>query len=173
MHISFLLQKPQKEEAKDGSDVDEDVNDSNDDDDNDIEAALEKEVSELKSVQKHERRFQQVESGATNCIFIRTTLPHPTELVTTIFSDIYESETAKSRYIMRLLPIIGTCKCSEDKVKKLAEETLKGYFTNAIGHNFSVNIKVRNNNSFGRKTDAASIGGCGQGLESSKSSESG
>ena len=108
-------------------------------------------MSELKSVQKHERRFQQVESGATNCIFIRTTLPDPTELVTTIFSDIYESETAKSRYIMRLLPIIGTCKCSEDKVKKLAEEALKGYFTDAIGHTFSVNIKVRNNNSFGRK----------------------
>ena len=108
-------------------------------------------MSELKSVQKHERRFQQVESGATNCIFIRTTLPDPTELVTTIFSDIYESKTAKSRYIMRLLPIIGTCKCSEDKVKKLAEEALKGYFTDAIGHTFSVNIKVRNNNSFGRK----------------------
>ena len=108
-------------------------------------------MSELKSVQKHERRFQQVESGANNCIFIKTTLPDPTELVTTIFSDIYESETAKSRYIMRLLPIIGTCKCSEDKVKKLAEETLKGYFTDAIEHTFSVNIKVRNNNSFGRK----------------------
>ena len=142
----IFLQKPGKEEAKKGSDVDEDDND-----DDDIEAALEKEVSELKSVQKHERRFQQVESGATNCIFIRTTLPDPTELVTTIFSDIYQSETAKSRYIMRLLPIIGTCKCSEDKVKKLAEETLKGYFTDAIGHTFSVNIKVRNNNSFGRK----------------------
>ena len=108
-------------------------------------------MAELKSVQKHGRRFQQVESGATNCIFIRTTLPDPTELVTTIFSDIYESETAKSRYIMRLLPIIGTSKCSEDKVKKLAEEALKGYFTDAIGHTFSVNIKVRNNNSFGRK----------------------
>ena len=102
-------------------------------------------------MQKHERRFQQVESGANNCIFIKTTLPDPTELVSTIFNDIYESETAKSRYIMRLLPIIGTCKCSEDKIKKLAEEVLKKYFTDAIGHTFSVNIKVRNNNSFGRK----------------------
>ena len=102
-------------------------------------------------MQKHERRFQQVESGANNCIFIKTSLPDPTELVSTIFNDIYESETAKSRYIMRLLPIIGTCRCSEEKIKKLAEEALKKYFTDAIGHTFSVNIKVRNNNRFGRK----------------------
>ena len=92
-----------------------------------------------------------MESGANNCIFIKTTLADPTELVSSIFSDVYESETAKSRYIMRLLPVIGTCKCNEEKIKKLAEDVLKAHFTDAIGHTFSVNIKVRNNNTMGRK----------------------
>ena len=132
----FAFQKPEEEDE--GSD-------------DSIEAALEKEVCKLKSKRKSERRFQQVESGANNCIFIKTTLADPAELVRSIFSDVYDSEAAKSRYIMRLLPVIGTCKCNEEKIKKLAEDVLKVYFTDTFGHTFSINVKVRNNNAMGRK----------------------
>ncbi len=97
------------------------------------------------------KRFQQVQSGANNCIFIRTTLDNPTELVQSIFSDIHESKVSKSRYIMRLLPVMGTCKCTEEKIKKLAESCLEKYFAEPIGHSFSVHVKVRNNNSISRK----------------------
>ncbi len=115
------------------------------DSDEDMEKALQKERDKQTSQPKRERRFQQFESGANNCVFIKTTLDNPVHLVDSIFTDVLDSQKAKSRYIMRFLPIVGTCKCIDENITRLAEKTLKEHFTNADGHSFIVHVKCRNN----------------------------
>jgi tRNA acetyltransferase TAN1 len=57
-----------------------------------------------------ERRFQSVESGANNVLFIRTSLERPEALVEKIVSGIAGGGEQRARYILRLVPILGTCK---------------------------------------------------------------
>lgn len=119
-----------------------------------MEAALKKEVTALKKeARSEERRFQVVRSGANNCVFIRTTIEQPDDLVHNIFADIHKTQTSKSRFILRLQPVIASCKAEEEKIERLAEEVLPAFFGEAQGgHTFSILFKVRNNNKVGRNT---------------------
>ena len=79
--------------------------DLNDEDEEDIDAALDKEKATLQAVNdkaRTERRFQQVESGANNCIFIKTVLESPGRLVEEIVNDLNETKVQKCRFILRL-----------------------------------------------------------------------
>jgi tRNA acetyltransferase TAN1 len=57
-----------------------------------------------------ERRFHSVESGANNVLFIRTSLPHPEALVEHIVAATAAGGGQSARFILRLVPILGTCK---------------------------------------------------------------
>ena len=130
----MFLQKP--EEARE-----EDVED---DDEEDFEKALKKEVEEIKAQAKSkQRRFQQVDSGAKNVVFIQTSVS-PNELFETIISDLYEKKQAKSRHIMRMFPVAGTCKVQtfEEEIG----EILEPFFSGPEGHSFYLKIKIRNCN---------------------------
>ena len=59
-----------------------------------------------------ERRFHSVESGANNVLFIRTSLPHPETLVEHIVAATAAGGGQSARYILRLVPILGTCKAA-------------------------------------------------------------
>ena len=81
--------------------------------DDDVEAALKKEVGGIKaSTEMKLRRFQSVESGANNVVFIRTLGIEPEKLVRHILQDMYKTKKKKTRVILRMLPISGTCKLS-------------------------------------------------------------
>ncbi len=57
----------------------------------DVDAAVSKEreeLSKLSSRPKEERRFQAVETGAQNLLFVRTTLEDPVELATAVMDGI-------------------------------------------------------------------------------------
>ena len=117
----------------------------------DIDSALDKEKESLQAettaiTDKVERRFQQVESGANNCIFIKTTLEHPDKLVDNIITDIIETKTQKSRFILRLLPILGTCKAYENNIEEMASSILSVSLQALPGSTYSVLFKTRNNN---------------------------
>ena len=114
----------------------------------DMEAALQKEVTALKKdMRSEERRFQVVRSGSNNCVFIKTTIERPDELVHHIFTDVQKTQTSKSRFILRLQPVIASCKADEEKIVKLAEDVLPAFLGEEQGgHTFSINFKVRNNN---------------------------
>ena len=60
-----------------------------------------------------ERRFQVIESGIQNVLFVRTTVKEPVELVVKILKDITETKTQKCRHLIRLIPIQRTCKAFE------------------------------------------------------------
>ncbi|XP_071106867.1 THUMP domain-containing protein 1-like [Haliotis cracherodii] len=139
---------PEKLTGKDG---DSDKSDSEEEED--VEKAMARELKAIKEVQQSvERRFQNTDTHAKNCIFIRTSLDNPTELHHKIFSDLYEKKVTKARYAMRMLPIAGTCKAVLDEVKKLADNILPPYFPSEKGQerSYAVMFKVRNNNGIGR-----------------------
>jgi len=135
-----------------------------DDDDCDIDKALDKEKEMLKAAHDKkpaERRFQQVESGANNCIFIRTTLSDPGRIMETLITDIQNSQEQKNRFIMRMLPILGTCKAYEKNIEELAEkilpESLKS--VSSTSSSYSVLFKARNTNQVSKEDVYKIIGG--------------
>ena len=90
-------------------------------------------------------KHQQVESGARNCIFIKTTIEHPELLVSKITSQIYETKSQKARYILRMIPILGTCKAYNENIEKLANSILSKVFTEDSKISYSILFKTRNN----------------------------
>lgn len=89
-------------------------------DEGDIEAQLEREKAALKTEHEsseEQRRFQVVESGVNNVLFIRTTVADPLSLVTRILEGIRDSRKQVTRHLIRMLPVQATCKAYEENVK--------------------------------------------------------
>ncbi|KAM5227718.1 THUMP domain-containing protein 1 [Ctenodactylus gundi] len=120
--------------------------------DDDVEAALKKEVDDIKaSTERRLRRFQSVESGANNVVFIRTLGIEPEKLVHHILQDMYKTKKKKTRVILRMLPISGTCKAFLDDMKKYAETFLEPWFKAPNKGTFQIVYKSRNNSHMNRE----------------------
>ncbi|XP_048763245.1 THUMP domain-containing protein 1-like [Ostrea edulis] len=139
---------------------DEDLS-GDEEEEEDIEKAMMKEVKEIKEAKLAQRRFQNTNTRAKNCIFIRTTLPDPSQLAHSILSDLSETKVQKSRYAIRLLPISGSCRAEEGEVKKLGKELFTPIFETPFGKGFSFSIvvKIRNNNGLGRDSVIPALAG--------------
>ncbi|XP_017756971.1 PREDICTED: THUMP domain-containing protein 1 [Eufriesea mexicana] len=101
------------------------------DNEDDISVALHKEINELKaeySKPVNARRFQVVNTGVKNVVFIRSTLTDPLELVTKIITDLYNTKQQRTRYLLRLLPIEVVCKANMNDIKSKADVMLEKYF---------------------------------------------
>ncbi|XP_008059392.1 THUMP domain-containing protein 1 [Carlito syrichta] len=120
--------------------------------DDDAEAALKREVGEIKaSTEMKLRRFQSVESGANNVVFIRTLGIEPEKLVHHILQDMYKTKKKKTRVILRMLPISGTCKAFLEDMKKYAETFLEPWFKAPNKGTFQIVYKSRNNSHMNRE----------------------
>ncbi|XP_072767432.1 THUMP domain-containing protein 1 homolog [Anoplolepis gracilipes] len=133
-----------KETDKPSEDIDED--------EDDISTALEKEINELRT--EHEmpassRKFQVVDTGAKNTIFIASTLPNPLELVTKILTKLDATKQQCTRYLLRLLPIEVSCKAYMDDIKTKASALFEKYFAQEP-KTFSIVFNRRNNNNIKR-----------------------
>ncbi|XP_003477846.1 THUMP domain-containing protein 1 [Cavia porcellus] len=130
----------------------------------DMEAALKKEVDDIKaSTEKRLRRFQSIESGANNVVFIRTLGIEPEKLVHHILQDVYKTKKKKTRVILRMLPISGTCKAFLEDMKKYAETFLEPWFKAPNKGTFQIVYKSRNNSHMNREEvikELAGIVGC-------------
>ncbi|XP_043945434.1 THUMP domain-containing protein 1 [Protopterus annectens] len=123
-----------------------------DDEEDDAEAALKKEVSEIRSsTENNLRRFQALDSGANNVIFIRTLGVEPEKLVHHILKDLHTTKKKKSRVILRMLPVAGTCKAFIDDMKKFAKCFLEPWFKAPNKGTFQIVYKARNNNHMKRE----------------------
>ncbi|XP_036911687.1 THUMP domain-containing protein 1 [Sturnira hondurensis] len=121
-------------------------------DHDDMEAALKKEVGDIKaSTEMRLRRFQSVESGANNVVFIRTLGIEPEKLVHHILQDMYTTKKKKTRAILRMLPISGTCKAFLEDMKKYAETFLEPWFKAPNKGTFQIVYKARNNSHVNRE----------------------
>ncbi|GJQ84160.1 hypothetical protein Trydic_g2839 [Trypoxylus dichotomus] len=112
----------------------------------DIEADLQKEIAMLRS-DNHSidiKRFQIVDSGAKNFLFIRTTCIDPVVLATAIVKDIAETKQLQARHLIRLVPIETTCKAYIDNIKKACANLLEKHFSDGA-RTFSILYNHRNN----------------------------
>ncbi|KAL6261366.1 hypothetical protein P5V15_006463 [Pogonomyrmex californicus] len=122
------------------------------DQDEDISTALEKEIVELRTeceMPLSSRKFQVVDTGVKNMIFITSTLPNPLELVTKIVSKLNITKEQCTRYLLRLLPIEVVCKAYMDNIKTKASELFEKYFAQEP-KTFSIVFNRRSNNSIKR-----------------------
>ncbi|XP_067115201.1 THUMP domain-containing protein 1 [Osmerus mordax] len=111
----------------------------------DAEAALKKEVSQLRcSSQKHQLRFRALDSGANNVIFIRTTNLEPDKLVHHILSDLHTSKKKKSRVILRMLPVSGTCRAYQEDMDQYLGTFLEPWFKAPSCSSYQIAFKARN-----------------------------
>lgn len=121
------------------------------DDDDDVEAALKKEVDQIRtSTEKNLRRFQSIDSGANNVVFIKTLNVEPEKLVHHILKDLYATKKKKTRVILRMLPVTGTCKAFPEDLKKYAETFFQPWFKVPNKGTFQIVYKARNNNHMNR-----------------------
>uniref|UniRef100_A0A8B9J4K0 THUMP domain-containing protein 1 n=1 Tax=Astyanax mexicanus TaxID=7994 RepID=A0A8B9J4K0_ASTMX len=114
-------------------------------DEDDVEAALKKEVMQLQgSNKKRKRRFQAVDSGANNVVFIQTHHVDPEKLVHHILQDIYQTKKKKSRVILRMLPVSGTCRAFPEDMEKYLSSYLEPWFKAPNHASYQINFKARN-----------------------------
>uniref|UniRef100_A0A8C6Z2A6 THUMP domain-containing protein 1 n=1 Tax=Nothoprocta perdicaria TaxID=30464 RepID=A0A8C6Z2A6_NOTPE len=118
----------------------------------DVEAALRKEVGQIRASTEHKlRRFQSVESGANNVVFIRTQGIEPENLVHHILKDMHTTKKKKTRVILRMLPISGTCKAFMEDMKKYTETFFEPWFKVPNKGTFQIVYKARNNSHMSRE----------------------
>ncbi|XP_051760589.1 THUMP domain-containing protein 1 [Ctenopharyngodon idella] len=113
--------------------------------DEDAEAALKKEVSQIQSSMKtHQQRFTAVDSGANNVVFIRTHGVDPEKLVHHILSDLHQTKKRKSRVILRMLPVSGTCRAFLEDMETFLSEYLERWFKAPLRATYQICFKARN-----------------------------
>lgn len=113
----------------------------------DFDKAIAQQVDAEKSTANKIGRFQVVDSKTTNCVFIRTSLERPDDLLYQYLSDVASSGVTKSRFIMKIFPVLGTCRSMEDSIEQLVQAILQSWV--AAGNSFktyAILYKVRCNN---------------------------
>ncbi|XP_076622364.1 THUMP domain-containing protein 1 homolog [Colletes latitarsis] len=123
-----------------------------DNDKDDISTALNKEINELRAEYTKPiaaRRFQAVDTGVRNVIFIKSTLSNPLELVTKIVTELDKTKQQRTRYLLRLLPIEVVCKAYMNDIKLKADVVLEKYFAQEP-KTFSIVFNRHSNNNIHR-----------------------
>ncbi|XP_019718145.1 THUMP domain-containing protein 1 isoform X2 [Hippocampus comes] len=113
----------------------------------DVEEALKKEVTQLRAYGgSQERRFQALESGANNVIFIRTRNLESDKLVHHILADLHATKKKKTRVILRMLPVTGTCRAFPEDMMRYLSTFLEPWFKKPNCASYQIAFKSRNNN---------------------------
>ncbi|CAL8331095.1 unnamed protein product [Lota lota] len=137
----------------------QDCDGSNSEEEDDAEAALKKEVAQLKKTGKGEKRFQALDSGANNVVFIRTHNVEPDKLVHHVLSDLHATKKKKSRVILRMLPVSGTCKAFQEDMDKYLTTFLEPWFKTPNHATYQIAFKARNSSHNKRDDIIKSIAG--------------
>eukprot|EP00795_Rhopilema_esculentum_P014082 gene14083-5069_t len=124
---------------------------SDEGEDKNIEDALKKEVSELKSRKFKERRFKAAKVKIKNLVFIKTTLDDPNKLTEAIFTDLEKQKVTKTRRCIKCIPIMATCYASENAIKIQTEKLFKEFFEQGRADaTYCIVFKARCNNTVKR-----------------------
>uniref|UniRef100_H3C029 THUMP domain-containing protein 1 n=1 Tax=Tetraodon nigroviridis TaxID=99883 RepID=H3C029_TETNG len=149
------LYGPEKLEDNDGASSEEEEADEDD-----VAAALKKEVAQLQAGgARQERRFQALQSGANNVIFIKTHNLESDKLVHHILTDLHTTKKKKSRVILRMLPVTGTCKAFQEDMVKYLTTFLEPWFKTPNSATYQIAFKARNSSHNKRDEIIKSIAG--------------
>jgi tRNA acetyltransferase TAN1 len=118
----------------------------------DISKQLEQEISDkLVEHKKKAHRFQVVDTGCTNCVFVKTSLTDPVELGEKIMTDTAETKVRKTRHLLRLIPVEAVCKANLTDIMNAGGQLFDKYFLKE-GKTFSIVFNRRYNNDISRDT---------------------
>jgi len=108
--------------------------------------------NELESLEKP-RRFQVVESGVNNCLFIRTQVEDPAKLVYAILDDIEQKAIQRTKFLLRMLPVSITCKAYLADIIKATDTLITDFFAKEGNKypTYAITFKHRNNNQMKRE----------------------
>ncbi|VEN56818.1 unnamed protein product [Callosobruchus maculatus] len=123
---------------------------STEDPSTDVADDLKKELEDLKSSAHEEKKFQVLESGAKNFLFIKTTVDDPVLLAENIVKDIDSTKTQQTKFLLRLIPIETTCKAYMKDMVSAFSPLVGKYFKDQT-RSFSVIYNHRNNDSLDRE----------------------
>lgn len=115
--------KPDEQETA-GGDGDKPKKPSSEEDD-DLEAAAAK---CRESMAPRKVRFQNVDTGTNNCVFIRTLLDDPVTLGKHIVQDIATTGKSMSRFVLRLVPIEAVCRANMSDIIEAAGALFDKHF---------------------------------------------
>ncbi|XP_066156723.1 THUMP domain-containing protein 1 homolog [Euwallacea fornicatus] len=124
-----------------------------------IEEDLEGELKQLREIKAEERRFQVMDSGAKNFLFIKTTLEEPVKLAESILQDISLKKTQETRFLLRLVPVETTCKAFVKDIEKAFEPLCEKHF-GSESVSYSIVFNHRNNNSVSKDEVIKTIAEC-------------
>ncbi|CAB3242999.1 unnamed protein product [Arctia plantaginis] len=131
----------------------DDRSESESEDETDIGDILRREVESIKKESQkslRDKRFQVVETGASNCIFVKTNLPSPEELTAAIIKDLFTTRLQKTRHVLRLLPIMATCRANLPDIMEAAGKLFDKFFLKEPS-TFAVIFNKRFNNCVSRE----------------------
>ncbi|XP_034482360.1 THUMP domain-containing protein 1 homolog [Drosophila innubila] len=124
-HYADELYGPEGQEPAKKQDPEVNTKEECSDSDSDLDAA----VAKCKeSFSQRKVRFQNVETGTTNCLFIRTQLEDPVGLGKHIVNDITVTGKAMSRFVLRLVPIETVCRANMPDITNAAGALFDKYF---------------------------------------------
>ncbi|XP_059095088.1 THUMP domain-containing protein 1 homolog [Tigriopus californicus] len=135
--------------------------DSQSDEEIDVDQAMDEERQALareRQLPSEEKRFQVVESGAQNVLFIRTTWEDPVQLAMDVMNAILESGEQRTRYLLRLLPVEATCKSQETAIEKAIQTILPRWFKGKSEVSYAVQFKCRLNSNLNKDHITRMIG---------------
>lgn len=133
----------EKTEHSDDSDEDNDTED--------ISSQLENEIQDsIKAKKRTGQRFQQVDTGTPNCLFIKSTVNNPVGLTVRILRDLAETKIQKTRFLLRLLPVETVCRANVEDIKNAAGKLFDKYFLIGEPKTFSIIVNKRYNNNIDR-----------------------
>jgi tRNA acetyltransferase TAN1 len=115
-------------------------------DEMDIAKAIALQVGDKSDGRETVKRFQAVDTKTNNCVFIKTTLERPDELLSVFLSETAATGITKSRFILKIFPVMGTCRATEDKIEKLIVDVLNKMFADETLGTYATLYKVRCNN---------------------------
>lgn len=110
-----------------------------------VEEQLADELEDLKESASRPRRFKKMSTEVVGNFFVNTTVDEPGRLTTTIFSDLKEQQSQRSRFLLRLLPVQLTCKANTEAIQKAVKTVLSAH-PDEDERTFLVAKKVRHNN---------------------------
>ncbi|XP_025190748.1 THUMP domain-containing protein 1 [Melanaphis sacchari] len=110
-------------------------------------------ADELKSLSEKDnanwKKFTPSATGVGQCLFISTTVEDPCDLVYKILEDIEKTKVQKTKFLLRMLPILVTCKANLISIKSACANLLPKYFSTEPT-TFAILFNHRYNNSVPR-----------------------
>lgn len=117
--------------------------------DDDIASQLQDQITKTKQETKERsQKFQQIDTGVPNLIFIKASIDNTLELGTMIIRDLAETKKKKTKFTLRLLPIETVCKAQMSEITQAAEKLFDKHFMEPV--TFGINFNRRYNNDVSR-----------------------